>query len=403
MAMLSPRRLPRALAPGGLAGLVFLLPPVSGLLAKLFRSRTLFGDYQAVACAGQKVLAHQPVYDFGLHCGGMHASVYVYIPAVAQFAAFCQKLLGGGGFFLLYLALFAASVGGLIFVPLLSKAAPGTWRDKLPFTVFLSGSAVMWGNIAVILHAGVMMAALVLDSAPWLFVAAVVVAAWVKPVFLTYLIVVLIADRPLLQRAAMALTGVMAGLLPTFVYATIGGDEAHAWLTVLSHFVYVQTPGYGVLGWLAAAGVHGDGLLAKVVYLVFALALGVSGLILAEGLRLDARDRLWLGLALAALMIPRIMSQDLFLLGPGLWRLARSASRLDGRLAKQAPPLMLIVCSVALLGGLTNLGEWLTPLALMGLSLLVMGLAAVTLRQRMPRLAQLATAWLHRTPPQAAE
>ena len=404
MAMLSLPRLPRSVMPGGMTGLVFLLPPVLGLLAKLWRSRRWFGDYQAVACAGQKVLAHQPVYDFGLNCGGMHASVYVYIPAVAQFAAFCQKLIGGDGFFFLYLLLFALSVGGLIFVPLLSKAAPGIWRDKLPFTVFLSGSAIMWGNIAVILHAATMMAALVLETAPWLFVAAVVVAAWVKPVFLTYLIVALIADMPPARRAAMAVSGVAAGLLPTFVYMTIGGDEARAWFTVLSHFVYVQTPGYGVLGWLADAGIHGDGVVAKAVYLVYAFALGLSGVIVAEGLRLDGRSRLWLGLTLAALMIPRIMSQDMFLLGPGLWLLARTAAeRLDGGLARQAPALMLILCGVALLGGLTGTGSWLIPAALAGLGGMIVALAWVTVRDRVSHFSAFALAWLRRDQRQATE
>ena len=111
--------------------LLFPLPFALGLGAKLAHSKLWFGDYQAVACAGQKALAGQPLYDLNLACAGMHPSVYVYVPYVARLAALGQQIIGEPGLFLLYLGLFIATLSGLMFVPLW-PSLPGAWREKLP-------------------------------------------------------------------------------------------------------------------------------------------------------------------------------------------------------------------------------------------------------------------------------
>ncbi|OYW78505.1 MAG: hypothetical protein B7Z26_09660, partial [Asticcacaulis sp. 32-58-5] len=49
---------------------IFCLPILSGLIGKLGKSKAWFGDYQAIACAGQKVIESQPIYDFQLACEG---------------------------------------------------------------------------------------------------------------------------------------------------------------------------------------------------------------------------------------------------------------------------------------------------------------------------------------------
>ena len=376
--------------------LLFLLPFAFGLGAKMAHSKLWFGDYQAVACAGQKALAGHPLYDLNLACSGMHPSVYVYVPSVAQLAALCQQVIGEPGLFALYLGLFIVTLAVLMIVPL-SPAIPGAWRDKVPFTVLWSGSAVMWGNIAVILHGGLLLAALAFETLPWLFVAAVAVAAWVKPVFLAYLAVVLIADRPVLNRLVMASAGMLAGLLPTLVFSLTGGELAHEWAAILSHFVYDTTPGYGYFGWLDLIGVNGSSAVVQVGYLVFAGLLMVSGLSLAEGLALNGRERLWLGLSLAVLLIPRIMSQDIFLLGPGLVVVAQKGAEWMARRTRQdtiithGPGVILILCSIALLGGLTGQADYLTPLALFGMTLYILWLGKTVLVTRTDRV--LAPLW----------
>lgn len=376
--------------------LLFPLPVILGVAAKLMHSKLWFGDYQAVACAGQKALAGLPLYDLNLACNGMHPSVYVYVPCVARLAALCQQIVGEPGLFAGYLVLFVAAVAALMLAPF-GRGVPGTWRDKLPFTVLWSGSAVMWGNIAVILHGGILLAALTFESLPWLFVAAVAIAAWVKPVFLAYLAVVLLAQRPMLNRLIMASAGMLAGLLPTLLFSVTGGHLAQQWAAILSHFVYDTTPGYGYFGWLDLIGVNGNSAAVQVGFLVFAGLLGVAGLSLAEGLALNGRERLWLGLSLAVLLIPRIMSQDIFLLGPGLVIAARKGAEWMARQPQQdavvahGPAVVLGLCGLALLGGLTGLAAYLTPLTLFGLSLYILWLGKTILVARADRvLARLA-------------
>ncbi len=357
-----PDRLPSFVTMPGWLLALYTLPPITGLLAKLSHSKNWFGDYQAVACAGLKWIGHQPLYTLNLQCDGMHASSYVYIPMVAQGAAYLEQILGEPGFFWLYLTAFLMALSALIYVPFFSRLSPGSWREKMPFFVFLSGSAFMWGNIAVILHGLILTCALFIETAPWLLIGAIILAAWVKPVFLTALIIVLIASMRWPQKLLLISVGICAGLAPTLIFSRAGGDLAKAWFTLLSHYVYDVTPGYGFFGWMDMIGINANSLFAKLGYLLFAGGLGLSALSLAYGLKLNNSERLWLALTLAALLIPRIMSQDVFLLAPGLVVIANKS--------RQHGPLVIKgLCGLALFGSLTNIGDLTTPLALLGLSL----------------------------------
>lgn len=353
----------------------FLLPPLFGIAAKLMHSRLWFGDYQAVACAGQKAATGGQLYDLNLSCPGMHASVFVYLPGVARVAAALQMALGDTGLFGLYLLLYAAALGGLMLAPM---AAHG-WRALMPFATLWSGSAVMWGNIAVLLHGLVLVTALTFETSPWLFLGAVVIASWIKPIFLTYLAVVLLACRPLRERIAVMAFGAIAGLLPSVLFSLNGGELVRQWFGVLSHFVYDVTPGYGWFGWLGLAGISGGSLVAHAGYLAYASAVATAGLLLSHRLGLSGHERMWLGLSIAVLLIPRIMSQDVFLLGPGLAVIARRAAEwlagevrrpwFDIVVARHGQAIVLVLCGFALAGGLTGTADVLTPLTFLGFSL----------------------------------
>ncbi len=368
---------------GTIAPFLFLLPFLFGIGGKLYRSKLWFGDYQAMACAGLKAQAHQPIYDVHLSCPGMHASAFVYIPVVAQIAAFLERLFSEPGLCALYLGLFAISLVALVVVPL--RLAPGAWRDKLPFAVFLSGSAIMWGNVAVPLHAAIMGAALLIETMPWLFVAVVAAAAAVKPVFLTYLAVILIARMPWLKRATLIFAGVAAGLAPTVIFVATDPGTAYQWAQLLTHFVYDVTPGSGFYGWLGFLGVRGDTVAGQVMYLAYAGTLALSALYIAYRIKLDDRSRLWLGLAVAALLIPRIMSQDVFLLAPGLVMAARRGAELAASrgaptskvtrfLLSYGPNIVWGLCLMALVFGPIAHSRYSIPLALLGFSLYIIGL-----------------------------
>ncbi len=399
---------------GSVVPFLFLLPFLFGLGAKLFRAKQWFGDYQAMACAGLKVQAHQPMYDVNLACPGMHASAFVYIPAVADVFAGVERVLSEPGLFYLYALLFAASVAALVIIPL--RFAPGAWRDKLPFAVFIGSAAVTWGNVAVLMHAAILGAALLVETAPWVFVAVVATAAAVKPVFLTYLAVILLADMSWLKRLGLMFAGAVAGLAPTFVFVMTDPGTAYQWAQVLTHFVYDVTPGSGFYGWLAFVGVRGDTLLAQATFLIYAAALALSALYVAYRLKLTGRDRLWLGLAVATLLIPRIMSQDVFLLAPGMVVVARRAAELAASpaaptgkraraLLRYGPNIIWGLCFAALIFGTIEHSRFSTPVALLGLSLYLIGLGAALAGEWVARAAKTrGTLWssLH-TPPLNSE
>ncbi len=231
-----------------------------------------------------------------------------------------------------------------------------------------------------------------LETAPWVFVAVVACAAAVKPVFLTYLAVLLLADMPWLKRFAMMFIGAVAGLAPTFVFVMTDPGTAYQWAQVLTHFVYDVTPGSGFYGWLGFLGVRGDTLLAQATFLIYAGALALSALHIAYRLKLNGRERLWLGLAVAALLIPRIMSQDVFLLAPGLVVVARRAAELAAsrdapagktarRLLQYGPNILWGLCAVALLVGWIGRDRPCDSLALLGLSLYLICLGAALARE----------------------
>jgi len=369
---------------------LFVLPFLFGLLAKLNRSKPWFGDYQAVACAGLKAQAHQPFYDLYMTCPGMHASVFVYIPVVARVTAWFEGLLSEPGLFWLYAGLFVASLAALVVVPL--TRAPGRISDKLPFAVFLGSAAVTWGNIAVLMHGAVLAAALLFETAPWLFVAVVALAAAVKPVFLTYLAVVLLARMSWTRRLLLAGTGVAAGLAPTVLFTVTDPGTAYQWAHLLKHFVYDVTPGSGFYGWIGFFGLRGDTPVAQAAYLLYAGALMLSALAAVDRLKLDGRERLWLGLSVAGLLIPRIMSQDVFLLAPGLVMVAQRAvaaasgaqpvtplDKVRDVLLRQGPFIVFSFCVLALVFGFIQHSRYSTPLALLGLSLYLIGLGVALL------------------------
>jgi hypothetical protein len=370
--------------------MLFFLPLVLGILAKLYRSKYVFSEYQSVACAGLKVIQNAPIYALDLQCNGMRAASFVYIPGVAQVAAFFERFLTEPGFLALYLVFYLIAAALLIYVPLFARQTPGNWRDKLPFAVFLSSSAFMLGNIAVILHGIVLLGALAIEISPWLFIAAIAVAAWVKPTFLTYLVVILLLDMPLVRRIGLMAAGVCVGLLPLGHFILTGGALTSQWYALLSHYVYNITPGVGFFGWLDLIGLDPAHTGAKLAYLVYAGLITLSGLVLARSLQLYRHERIWLGLSLAVLLIPRIMSEDICLIGPGLWILADKSARLASRaqvVLRNGRGIVLALCVVALAGALTGLADYSEPVALFGLSLYVLWLGQHMVRTRLPHFA----------------
>lgn len=335
----------------------FGLPTVAGLLGRLAKGGLWFTDYGALACGGQRLRAGVGLYDPAVACADPTAAAFVYLPWVARLVALLQTGLGEGFLKALYIALFLVAAGVLVWAPQGLADTPGAPRARARFLGFLTGSAFTAGNVAVLLHGAVAAAALVFSRASWLFVAVVGVAGAVKPVFLTYLAVVVLARRSFAWRAQRVVVGAAIGLAPVLLFAVQGGAEAEAWRKLLSHFVYTVTPGEGLFGWLALVGVRAEGLSGALAALAWAGVVTLCGLALAARGRLYDPERLWLGLACATLANPRLMSEDLFLLGPGLLVAAQAGG--SGRLSQA----VAAACCLALAGGLFDLGDVATPVA----------------------------------------
>ncbi|MFP1133271.1 hypothetical protein [Asticcacaulis sp. W401b] len=379
----------------GLIVFVFFLPLLSGVLGKIAKSHAWFGDYRAVACGAQKVIDGGALYDLNLKCAAMEGTtaVYVYLPVVAEAFAGVIRLIGPDGLIWLYGALYVLSLAvllGVIYVPR-PKTGAGpepALLDKIPFAAFLTGSAVVWGNIAVLCHAAVLGSALVAKRYPWLFAAVVALCGVIKPVFLTYLLVLLFIDLPLWKRLGWAALAAIAGLLPTVLFATEGSTLSQSWRATLSGFVYTTTPGESFYGWLGLVGLRGDSIAANLGWLVFAGLMALSGLAIAEGLKLDTRARIWLGLSLGVLTIPRLMSQDVFLIGVGLAYIALyspsllATSKPLSVLKDRGRTILTVICVFCLIGGAAELGDFTTRISTLLLSLYVLTVGAQTFAQR---------------------
>jgi len=378
----------------GLIIFVFFLPLLSGVLGKVARSHAWFGDYRAVACGAQKLIDGAPLYDMNLSCAALKGTtaVYVYLPVVAETFAAVIRLIGQDGMIWLYGGLYLLSLGalflGVYLYPSPKDAKAPSLLDKVPFAAFLTGSAVVWGNIAVLCHAAILLAALGVKKRPWLFALVVALCGVIKPVFLTYLLVLLFIDLPVWKRLGWSAATAIAGVLPTLLFAAEGSALSESWRATLSAFVYTTTPGESFYGWLGLLGLRGDSLLASLGWLVFAGLMTVSGLVICEGLKFDTRARIWLGLSLGVLCIPRLMSQDVFLIGPGLVYIALNSPALSAAaspltfLKDRGRTLLTLVCIFALIGGAAELGDYTTRIATFALSLYVLVLGTVTLNQR---------------------
>jgi hypothetical protein len=378
--------------------LLFILPLLSGLLGKVMKSNAWFGDYKAIACGAQKLIEGGRLYDLHLACEGLKdAAVYVYLPIVAEIAAFGVRYLGQDGLFYLYTGLYLLSLLTLFWFIYFPKASqtPPSLMQRLPFAAFLTGSAVVWGNIAVICHAAILASALISKRYPWVFIGVVAICGSIKPVFLTYLLVVLLLDIDIRYRLLGFIAGSILGLLPTLLFATDQSQLSKDWHATLHYFVYNLTPGETYYGWLSLVALKGDTVFAHLGYLMFLGLMTLSGLSLAEGLKLKTSERIWLGLSLGTLMIPRLMSQDVFLIGVGLLMIALNSHTLKASskallfLKNKGITFLTAACVFCLLGNALDLGDYTTKLSTLSLSLYVMIMGLMTFSQTRDHLLSL--------------
>ena len=385
------RRMPLWLA------LIFSPPLIVTLVWRAVTPWWWWRDFDAVICAGQRFAHHLPVYAAHPACAGLQPADFVYPPQVAWLAAPLaahadpQALRLG---FALVQAVACLWLGWLMLVrplPHLSR------RARIPALGLVDGGIIVCGNLAIACHALVAASLLVLKKSRWLFIAAVAAVSVLKPVYATYLVVLLLDAAPWRVRLTRTVAGVLAlAALAGVIWAT-GGSELAAWKDALNRMVVHGKPGGGLVGLFAVLGLPTDGPAPLLAFGAFAGLMTVAGLAIAEARdgAFSADERWLFGLGLAQLINPRPMGYDLLVMAPLLAITGLAAGDLSPVAQAFARRWMLLACLA--FWTLTNVFMGSTA-AVVAPPLLSLGVLAVGLSLAWRRLPALVVAI--RRPPQ---
>jgi hypothetical protein len=333
-------------------------PMWTGIVGRIGRPNAFMDDYGAMACAGERVLQGQVLYEANAQCPGFHSSSYVYPPYIADGFAWLIRTLGSPAIFWIYVAAFVVSIVFLLWAAVIRRLSFASFRERVPFMGFVTGNPPAHGNIAIIVYASVIATGLAIGADTLPFVALVCAAALIKPIYLTLLTMTAYAPGPRWRRAVLL---VLASILP--VMLSLSDDlRVQEWraftLNVVGHW-----PGGGLLEWLEDLGLTQLPVTGP-IYLVYAGVLFLGGLIVAETGRLRREARLWLGAVVGVLLIPRLSAYDLLALGPGLLAAQAAVAAVSPKVARYLSINWRIACAVAfaaaIFGGLVKFGHILS-------------------------------------------
>ena len=379
--------------------LLFFLPVISGVVNRLTEPSRWFRDYNAMACGAEKWLEGALIYDRELSCAGIDAMPFVYHPWVAQAFAWPLDILGQQGLVLAYAGIYFAAIAAIFWL-IIGRSAPTPRTRRAWFAGFMTGSTVVWGNIAIIVHALIGVIAIGLRKRPSLLVLAIAFAAIFKPVFLTFAAIFLVAPLPLWRRIAYGVAAIALGAAPTAYFVLTGGEMVEQWRELLAYWVYVGKPGDSYLGWLNMIGLSGESIAASLGYLAFAGVVVLAAIIIAEGLDMPGDERAALGVSIGVLAIPRLMSHDMMLLGLGFAATLTAISAASDGAGKWFGRALLAICILALVGNMADLADYTTRICTLLLAIyLVVAACWVMTARRFGAGALLRAVWSGPTAP----
>lgn len=365
-----------ARVPVWLLAVLLSLPLTVALISRLFNGYWWWNDFDAIACAGAQAQHGLPIYGVSAACAGLKPAAFVYAPMVARGAGVVVGALGLTAFKALYVSTYVAACAWLGLALFRSRALTASARDRLAGLGLITGGVIACGNIAIPCHALVLASLLAFPRRRLPFIAAVALAAAVKPVFGTYLVVLLLDRAPLAVRAWRSALG--AGVVGAAIAAgflTAGADSA-AWQAALDQVVLTGRPGVGFLGWIAPLGLRQPAALTA--FALFAVVVILAAYRLSRRLRLSDGETMLLAVGAAQLLNPRLMGYDLQMLAPALAILitAEAGLGLRARFASRQAlwAIAIVSCGLGCLS-LVPIAAAMAPPAI-ALTLVAAGIAA---------------------------
>lgn len=339
---------------------LFLGPLISGVLGRALKGRPVYNgeEFETLLCAGARAAQGDTMYPpaKAFSCAQYDTvASYLYIPWPAQGLHGLVSILGSSIITGIYAILFFAAIFAAIWIPIFRRVPYATVMERIPFAGMLTGSIILWGNIAGLVYGVIALIALVAHRAPLLFVTVIGVSGSLKQVWLCLLTVVLFLPRPWWQRLSLFSLGALIGLLPTYLFVSSGSSEVQAWMEILRFYALEDLPGQGFLGWLRFVGIDHDSPLNTWLWLPFAVLMVGSGLGIAEKFKLTPQQRVWLGLAVGSLLIPRVVSYEFFLFAPGMVLTMHCAKEVG---KKWISWLVYGACALTLLFNIGDLGDY---------------------------------------------
>jgi len=342
--------------------LLFLFPIIGNFVARFSKHGWWLNDFDALICGADHVRRGLSPYGLDPVCEGTRPAIYVYAPQVAKFFApmTTMDIFGGGlGAARIVWWLPCILAMGVLFWYAIAAPAGAvpqatSWRLRLMTLAAIVGSAFACGNIGIVLHGLVTAMAVFFARRRWPFILMVVLATLIKPVMLTYLVLLLFEKRSMIERLAGAAIGSIAGLAAIGVEMLTAGTLSDEWHRTLNLVVLTQQPGISYFGWLGWIGVP-NGPAGIVLAGALMLATLAAGWVLAESQGGDTMARIAVGLGMAQFLNPRLMDYDMLALAPIMMLGVVSARSLDTRLYRIVSWSFVLILCVDVLANLLEI------------------------------------------------
>ncbi len=296
--------------------LLCLLPIWGNALSRLVKHGWWLNDFDALVCGSAALGRGLSPYSLHPVCAGLRPAPYVYAPQIGQVLAPVVDVFGLSGSRTAYLVVLLPMMLLLLWYALIKPLPQAPWPLRLMTLAAMAGSTMACGNIGLVLHGVVILAALNIKTSRWPFIAAVVVSALIKPVMLTYLVVLLYEDRPLQARLRTGLIAATLGVSGFVALMVTAGRFGPAWHQALNAVVIQEQPGIGYFSYTSLLGLSTTSPVTLIGLVVFAVVIALSGLILAEWGKVTSGERVVIGLGIAQLLNPRLMDYDMLALAP---------------------------------------------------------------------------------------